>query len=1231
VHLSGIPDESRDRLSDNNSRLILRRKLPGAVPEWISNVTTLIWLDLSENELLTLPYSVGKLTGLTRLDLGSNRLTSLPESLGMLTSLTRLDLGSNQLAFVPDVVEKLTRLTWLDLSGNGLTVLPEWLGRLTALEWLDLGGNRLTALPGWLGKLPSLTWLNLSGNRLASVPESLGESTVLTWLNLGGNELASEPKSLGRITSLTQLNLSGNRLISLPRTLGNLTALEYLYLSSNRLESLPETLGNLLALKRLDLRNNQLRLMPEWTGKLADLTQLDLAANRLVRMPESLGKLSKLTRLDLRGNQLESMPRTLGDLAALTELDLRGNQLARVPDSIGKLTALTELDLSDHELARVPDSLGNLTGLIRLDLHGNQLDSVPDSLGNLTALAELDLHGNQLDSVPDSLGNLTGLASLDLRDNQLAQVPDSLANLTSLIGLDLRGNRLVQVPEPLRNLVRLTSLRLDRNQLIGLPVWLADFLARGVELGLEGNPLADPLPELAKRGSRELATYLRSLSDAEPQYEAKLLMVGEGNVGKTSLIAALRQAPFVEGRPTTHGIEITPLTFRDPSADKDMTLRGWDFGGQEVYRITHQFFFTPRALYVVVWNARQGQEQDEVEGWLRRIRLRIGRDARAVLVATHCDERRPELDYPHLQRAFPGMLAGTFETDSSIGLGIEKLRYAIGEEAARLPQMGQLWSPRWVAAREEILARGKTEPQIWYAQFAEICGKHGLSGPETSTLAKLMHDLGLIVYYSDDEGLRDIVVLNPEWLTKAISHILEDEPTRQAGGILDHGRLRQIWEDRGGYERRYHPYFLRLMEKFDISYRIEGEDARSLVAQLVPLQAPPLPWQLPSPPPAGIRTLTFLCRMSEPAPGLIPWLTVRHHRDSTGTYWRHGIFLRHRIAAYASEALLELRGGTELAVQVRAPSPDLYFNVLRDSIEDLISRRWLGLSYRLYIPCPGTAGDGSLCTGLFPLDGLLRQREGGQTIVACMDCRATPAISTLLTGFAGPSVSLAAELEQVNGRLAEITAGITSVQGQAAQIADTVRRVHHIVGTEVTDCPRLFSLGPSASAGIKRALAHQDHYRLTLWCEHPGYEHPWESATYNLDLPKEWLARIAPYAVLVFKTLQLIVPLAGAVAIAALPTAQQSTAQTHLEIMKAIVTALPTTRPTRTQASSAESTGQLTAAEGAALRAIRQIIFEHDHLRAFGGLRRVQTPAGDLVWVCENHYPDYDPGLPIVQ
>ena len=303
--------------------------------------------------------------------------------------------------------------------------------------------------------------------------------------------------------------------------------------------------------------------------------------------------------------------------------------------------------------------------------------------------------------------------------------------------------------------------------------------------------------------------------------------------------------------------------------------------------------------------------------------------------------------------------------------------------------MGQRINPRWAAARDQILDRAQAEPQIQYEQFADVCKRHGITGSGIVTLAQLMHDLGHIIYYGEDEGLKDIVVLNPEWLTKAISYVLEDEPTKKAGGILDHARLKDIWqkrEDGQSYPARFHPYFLRLMEKFDVSYRIEDDELHSLVAQLVPHERPALPWQARTQPPAGIRTLALVCRLSEPAPGLIPWLTVRHHRASTGMYWRRGVFLRHPIAPYASEALLELRHSGDLALEVRAPSPDLYFNVLRDSIEDLITLRWPGLAYELFIPCPGKASSTSMCPGLFPLNGLIRLREHGLTTYPCIEC-----------------------------------------------------------------------------------------------------------------------------------------------------------------------------------------------------------------------------------------------------
>ena len=84
--------------------------------------------------------------------------------------------------------------------------------------------------------------------------------------------------------------------------------------------------------------------------------------------------------------------------------------------------------------------------------------------------------------------------------------------------------------------------------------------------------------------------------------------------------------------------------------------------------------------------------------------------------------------------------------------------------------------------------------------------------------------------------------------------------------------------------------------------------------------------------------------------------------------------------------------------------------------------------------------------------------------------------------------------------------------------------------------------------------------------------------------------------------------------------------------MSKIVADLPAGAPKDSDAVGLAGTAgsQLTPAEGQALRMIRVILFEHDHLRAFGGMRRVQAPSGELLWVCTEHYHEYDPGLPTV-
>ncbi|MFT5095881.1 MAG: internalin A, partial [Porticoccaceae bacterium] len=284
-------------------------------------------------------------------------------------------------------------------------------------------------------------------------------------------------------------------------------------------------------------------------------------------------------------------------------LFLRRLQLGTIPDEVFGLTWLTRLNVDGCGLTELSPTISALKNLQSLDARKNNLSGVPPEIGQLSSLTELYLVSNQLTTLPPEVGNLVNLTELYLTSNLLTTLPPEIGQLASLSSLFLGANQLSTVPPEIGQL-ELTNY---------------DF---------SGNKLAEPLAAALSRGWGDVQAYLRGLADAQKCYEAKLVLVGEGNVGKTSLVAALREESFVENRSTTHGIEVRSFEVDHPEeSDIRVRLNSWDFGGQAVYRITHQFFFSRRSLFLVVWWPREGVEQNDVEGWIERIQLRVGNDA----------------------------------------------------------------------------------------------------------------------------------------------------------------------------------------------------------------------------------------------------------------------------------------------------------------------------------------------------------------------------------------------------------------------------------------------------------------------------------------------------------------------------------------------------------------------------------------------------------------------------
>lgn len=1084
---------------------------------------------------------------------------------------------------------------------------------------------RTTELPDELGALERLVELRLTGQKLESLPESIGNLHGLRQLDVSDNQLRALPDAVGKLIGMQLLDASGNRLSALPKTLTDLRELETLRLGANHLTTLPPSIARLTNLRTLDLGSQE---------TLAHLQRLGPSRraskrrpnNRLTQLPSEIGSLPKLQRLFICANRLTSLPATLCNLATLIELQLFSNQLSSLPDEIGRLGSLEILVVNDNPLETLPESLAELTHLkllyVGAGYGGSSLSELPTSITMLTDLQELGARACNLSVLPIGIGNLAKLERLWLSDNNLASLPSEIGNLSAL-----------------------KILQLDQNQLTDLPASMA-LLANLGKLTLEGNPLNSALQSAYGQGIDELQAYLRSLARAEPLYEAKLLVVGEGGVGKTTLLKTLTgQEPRV-GEPTTHGVSIDIHAMHLPYPERQevqVQFNAWDFGGQEVYRVTHQFFFSPRSIYLLVWEPRMGVQQCQVEDWLKLIRLRVGLDARVIIVATHArtGQRIARIDKPVFLRDYGAMIVDFVEVDNLVTdllsgekVGIAELKNLIGRAAASLEQMGKPFNISWRAARNELIEKGRVDPHISYDEFGKVCGRHGLDPTDTRTLAGLMHDLGYIVYYGGDERLKGDVVLQPEWLTKAIGFVLEDRVAQEREGVLPDDHLSEVWHDHPfrdepRYEAAFYPFFLRLMEKYDVCYRLEDGQA-SLVAQHVPQVRPALPWLPEDEPRPGLRRLAMVCVMDEAPPGLIPWMIVRTHdyafeQSGHRLHWQKGVFLRNRRHG---EAVLELRG-RECHLYAEAIWPEYFMNILRQTLSKLISDNWPGMEgrYSFTVPCQERS-NGDFCQGRFDITALRQFLEEGDSAIRCQVCRTRQRIVDLLFGFEDeePREQLARLEREIDRGFETLQRGLTGLE---SRIANYVMAIMRAMANEAKDGPRLFDITPVTGNWRRLATAR---YRLRLWCEAEGCQHPPTEGggrgIYEIRMSREWIKLLAPYAGFVAGILKTVVPIVGPAVdvLFGAKTIEGLGVSAHLDLMKELVGVLPVDMkvldPERLRQ------GVLSDDERSGLLALHALLRELDPQHANLGLHRVPTYTGDFLWLCPKHYELSQPRIP---
>ena len=844
---------------------------------------------------------------------------------------------------------------------------------------LDLSQLHLTEIPEEVSDLKHLKTLNLSRNGILDI-QPLKKLTNLQELNLHRNQI-EDLRPLELLTSLEFLDLNYNQIADLT-PLQRLDGLLFLNLNYNRIVTI-QPLEKLKKLQTLQLNDNRIRdIQP--IAQFQELQVLNLDENEIEDI-QPLYQLDKLQSLSLNDNQIEDI-QPLANLSNLKSLDISYTDIIEI-QPLEKLKVLQSLKLNGSLIDDL-QTLGTLRNLCSLDLRNSQIKDI-QVLKHLTNLQTLDLSKNQVEDI-QPLEHLNSLQSLNLSHNKIKDI-SFIKRLTSLEFLDLKDNRIVDIGV-LRRLVNLQSFDLSSNQIediFPLLIHLREkkFLVTidkdngqtSAPINLSNNPISNPPVEILAKSNYTIIQFLEDLAlqGSAKLYEAKLLIVGDGGAGKTSLarkMESFENEMPKEGEDRTKGIDIQAMPIDNiNTTETPFLMNVWDFGGQGYYHSTHQFFLTKRSLYVLINNTRINKT--DFNDWLQTISL-FSDNSPVILVENEVGGAKSELDLRGLQQYFDNILYVRDADISNTSDGrLQKIISDIQIEIQRLPHVGSELPKQWVKIREQLGNIAQTQAYISDRDFYAICEEHEITENDAiRRLGDMFHDLGIFLHFRGDRVLKRIVILQNAWATKGVYTILDNELVRSQNGYFTVEQAEQVWHNTP-YDDLHHE-LLSLMEKFRLCYRVPYSVPPSYISpNLLPLEKPDYIW-------TRDQNLIIVYDYDFMPKGLLGMLIVELHRyvkDIKELAWRNGCIFHYENT---DAQVIETYGKRKLEIRVRGAHCERLSTIIVSAI-DKLNDSFKRIKVRKLIPCPCLECKASGSPYLFDYAILMRRKEKNRLDVEC--------------------------------------------------------------------------------------------------------------------------------------------------------------------------------------------------------------------------------------------------------
>lgn len=630
-----------------------------------------------------------------------------------------------------------------------------------------------------------------------------------------------------------------------------------------------------------------------------------------------------------------------------------------------------ELDLSYSDLEEIPIEVFSNSSLETLILRGNKIKKIPDKISLLKNLQDLDLSNNSVSEISKKIGGLTKLKLLDLDNNNLKKIPDEVFMLQSLRGLFINNNSLVEVPNIISELNNLEYFSLKDNKIETIPYSMGKLKnLKGLEL--KGNPLDNPPLEVIEKGTDFVLNYLRQIAEEgiDYLYEAKLIIIGEGGAGKTTLAEKIKNQNYkLKDEDSTRGIEVSEWNFEVSKKDvnRNFKVNVWDFGGQEIYHATHQFFLTQRSLYTLVADTRK--EDTDFNYWLNVVEL-LSDNSPIIIVLNEKQDRKKKLNESKLKSQFNNLLTIS-TTNLATKRGLADLIDDFKHYICKLPHIGSELPKSWTKIRK-ILEQDERN-YIDLKEYVTICKKNGVSTFEKSmNLSGYYHDLGVFLHFRGNPILKNTIILKPKWATEAVYKLIDSNLLIENNGQFSKIEIKKIWHNEEYLMMQEE--LLELMKKFEVCYQLR-ESSKFIIPQLLQANSPDYIWD-------DVKNLQLKYTYQFMPKGIINRLIVRLHRyiDDQNLVWKEGVILNREDT---TAEIIEDYSTKEISIKVTGKRKRDLLIIISEELDQINESYHKRLKVEKMIPCNCPVCKNNLNPYFYRLESLRRRIENGKKTIEC--------------------------------------------------------------------------------------------------------------------------------------------------------------------------------------------------------------------------------------------------------